>query len=561
MQLEMQLAIELLLIASIVAIVVKYVNLPYTVALVIVGLCLSLARLAHIEIIPGSENLALTKDLVFLIFLPPLLFEGAINMDLEILRRNKLYVALLAILGTLITCIFFGATLTLSFGFALIPALLIGSILAPTDPVSVLALFKEHGVDKDLSTIVEGESVFNDGLGVVLYLVLIELVGGTIHDFSFSHSLATMFWEVGVGAIIGLGIGFIVHKILGKIDDHLAEVTISLVLAYGVYILADRVHASGVIAVVCAGLIMGNFGKFLSMSPTTRLTLTSFWEVAAFLINSLLFLLLGIEFHFVDLVNSWKLVLALFVLLIIFRAIVVYGIFAFINFFRDIPPLKWLHVINWGGLRGSIPIALALGLPNDLTITMGDTLLKRQDIISIVFGVVLLSLLTQGLSIKLLLDKLGLSGMGESPLVYERMLGKHISLKAALESLDTLFRRGEVSQLTHEKFHAELLEESYKLSTDMREFLSEHHEVHDSEYATIARSLLLSQRASLQEAFHRGVLSEHTSSELIRLVDAKYIEGEKPNFEESEKLTKHTVSGDNESGENVNETPVDEFHV
>ncbi|MFC1850844.1 Na+/H+ antiporter [candidate division CSSED10-310 bacterium] len=519
MQTELQLIIELLLIASIVAIAVKYIKLPYTVALIMVGLVLSFARLFNVHLIPGSGEFHLTKDLVFLIFLPPLLFEGAINMDLEILRRNKLFVALLAFVGTLVTCVLFGISLNLAFGFSLIPALLMGSILAPTDPVSVLALFKENGVDKDLSIIVEGESVFNDGLGVVLFLILLEAI--ETDKISFFSSFTTFIWEVGVAGFVGLTVGFIVHNILGRIDDHLTEVTISLVLAYGVYIIADAIHASGVIAVVCAGLIMGNYGRVLSMSPTTRLTLTSFWEVAAFLANSLLFLLIGIEFDPRDLQTNWKLVLILFFFLLIFRSFVVYGIFGLVHLFKRVPPLKWLHVVNWGGLRGSIPIALALGLPTDITLKMADTVLNRREIIAIVFGVVLLSLLVQGLSIKSLLNFLKLTGLSEAALKYERMLGKIIATKSALEVLRHLFDRGEVTDLTHEKLENKLKREKNFIVSDMKEFLAEHGEVHDAEFQTISRTILLSQRAAIQESFHRGLLSEHVASELIRFIDVK----------------------------------------
>ncbi|MBN2383135.1 Na+/H+ antiporter [bacterium] len=513
---ELQIVIELLLIASLVAVAIKYIRIPYTVALVIVGFTLSFAR----QFLPGAEAFHLTQELVFLVFLPPLLFEGAINMDLELLRINAVYVFMLAFGATLLTCLLVGFSLHLTLGFGLVYALLLGTILAPTDPVSVLAIFREQGVNKELSTIVEGESVFNDGIGVVLFLVLLERITSP-NEFSYGAGNIKLLWEVGMGSLIGIIIGYMVHRLLGKIDDHLTEVTISLVLAYGVYILADRAHASGVIAVVCAGLIMGNYGKVLSMSPTTRLTLTSFWEVAAFLANSLLFLLIGLEARPDNLIQNWKMIVLIFVLLVVFRSAAVYGLFAGLRSFRSVPPYSWLHVINWGGLRGSIPIALALGLPLSFNFSTGHTTMTRTDIISIVFGVVLLSLLLQGLSIKKIVNNLGLAGLSGAPRTYQHLRGRIIATQAAHETIQLLRRKGEISEQIYDKINQELEMMAQEYGLEMKGFLAEHNDLHAAEYATITRSLLLDQRSALQEAAQRGILSEHVTTDLIREIDTR----------------------------------------
>jgi len=259
--------------------------------------------------------------------------------------------------------------------------------------------------------------------------------------------------------------------------------------------------------------------------------------VAAVLSNSLLFLLIGIETHLDDLWRHGKLIVSIFLLLLIFRAIVVYGIFGVLKLMTRVPPLRWLHVIHWGGLRGSIPIALALGLPQQISVSISSLTLYRQDIISIVFGVVLLSLLIQGVTIKSLLSFLKLSSLLEEPKKYENLLGKLIATKSAREALLNLHNKGEVSHVTFEKLDRRLDDENKNISSAMQDFLLHHQEIHQTEYKTIFRSLLLSQRASLQEAFHRGILSEHSSTELIRNIDARIADSQMFDDDDDEEET------------------------
>ncbi|HEX6304226.1 MAG TPA: sodium:proton antiporter, partial [Anaerolineales bacterium] len=299
----------------------------------------------------------------------------------------------------------YGAHLLL--GLDLLLALLLGVIIAPTDPVSVLATFRNANVDRDLSTIVESESLFNDGIAVVLYVILLETLEGV--ELSLLQGVGDIALVVGGGAVLGLGLGMLATRFLKRLDDHLIEVMITLVLVYGAYLLAEHLHLSGVIAVSISGLVVGNQG-LVRTSTYSRQSLTLFWEIVAFLVNSVAFLLIGFELHITRLVDDLLPIIMIFAILLFARAIVVYSLGARSRWRlgkrTDEPdqsdlPWRWLHVIFLGGLRGAVPVALALGLPVSLT--------GRETLVTIVFGVVLFSLVGQGLSMPTLIQRLGLA--------------------------------------------------------------------------------------------------------------------------------------------------------
>jgi Na+:H+ antiporter len=489
---------ELLMIAVAVAVAVKYIRLPYTVALVFVGLTIGFT-----DVFPA---LHLSKEVILFVFLPPLLFEGTLNMDLKLLKDHSLLVGLLALAGTLISTALMGLALHWLLHLPLAIAFLLGAIVTPTDPVSVLATFKEHGVTKGLSTIVEGESVFNDGIGVVIYLLLLETIGG--HELTAPWAMKMFFWEVLAGAGVGLVLGMIAHGILGKIDDHLIEVLISLILAYGSYLLAERLHCSGVVAVVCAGLFMGNYGRILSMSPRTRMSLSHFWDVVAFTVNSLLFLLIGIDLDSGSLIHLLPKIALVFVLMLVARSFTVYLItFISARLGRD-TSLAWRHVMNWAGLRGSIPIALVLGLPIAMT--------QRDELVGIVFGVVFFSLVIQGLTIQPLLKKLGLIGDDEGQQSdYEQALAERIAAKAASRELDAMLSAGEISDSLHNELSERLAGRDRESSIEMSRLKSEHEEIRNSMNERVARRLGYAQHTALQQAFIKGLLGDKTYEHAI----------------------------------------------
>lgn len=511
---ETVLLIELLVVAIVVAIVVKYIRLPYTIALVLAGV--------FVGLLPEVPAFPVHPDLWLLLFLPPLLFEGTINMDLELLRRYATPVGLLALLGTLVSVALLAAAFHLLFALPIPLATLLAVMLSPTDPVSVLAAFKEYGVARGLQTIVEGESVFNDGVAVVLYLIVLAWVGG--EAISVAEGIVEFVKVVAGGALVGLVLGYLTHRLYSAIDDNLIEVGLSVALAYGAYLVAQRLEVSGVIAVVVAGLIIGNYGRILSMSPSTRLSLTHFWEIAAFLINGLLFLMIGLTVERGGLFSYAGQVGLVFVAMLVARAIIVYG---FIGGYQVVSgrrlPEGWIHVVNWGGLRGSIPVALALGLP--LSVGQVDRLR------AIALGAVLLSLLVQGITLKTLLRRLGLGRRPQLQEEFERAQGLAMAARAALNELEWLHGRGEISDSLYRKlnryFEAVRAENAAALSS----LAEDHGAVRRRQLARVSTQLFAAERSALDEALRRGLLSEEVWRELKREVDARLVEGEEAGWE------------------------------
>ncbi len=392
---ELNIVIELLLIAVVAALLIKRLDQPYTIGLVIVGLVLGALRF--------FEPIPLSKELVLTLFLPPLLFEGALHIRFDVLRKRWSIISGLALVGTLVTAVAVGAAVHFLLGMSWPVGLLLGAIVAPTDPVSVLATFKEAGTDRELSTLVESESLFNDGVAVVLYTVLLAIVGG--ESISVGAGMLDFLIVAGGGLVIGFIIGTFANPLLRRLDDHLIEVMFTLVIAYGAFLLAEGLHLSGVLAVAVAGLAVGNCPIVCEAPPEQTSEVIIFWEVMVFLLNTVLFLLMGFQLDPATLLVDAAAAFLVVATMLASRAVISYGLGG-IGAFQKRHPWSWVHVIFWGGLRGSIPIALALGLPLALS--------GRDDLISIVFGVVLFSLIVQGLTVPLLLRRLGLVGQPEA---------------------------------------------------------------------------------------------------------------------------------------------------
>ncbi|MBS1956318.1 MAG: Na+/H+ antiporter [Cyanobacteria bacterium SZAS-4] len=384
--------LALLLVASATAVVTKWIRVPYAVALVIAGLTIGLSK-----VLPP---VSMTPELVLLIFLPALLFEASWNLDIKALQQDWFAISALATFGVVVCMLGVAAIMHFVGGMTPQTALLFGAMVSATDPVSVIALFRKMGIDKRLTMILEGESLFNDGTAVVMFKMVLALVlAGT--QFSLPVTLSTFFLVVCGGALIGAVVGYCASRITNMFDDHQLEITLTMVTAYGSYMLAERLNVSPIIAVVAAGIVVGNYGSRTGMSTDDRQAVNSFWEYAAFLVNSLLFLLIGLQVQMPLLVKYWQ-VIALGVLAVfVARLLVVYGICPLVSTSKNPIPTKWRHLMFWGGLRGALVMALALSLP----LTFPD----RETIINMTFGVVLFTLLVPGLTMEPLVRVLGMA--------------------------------------------------------------------------------------------------------------------------------------------------------
>lgn len=391
--------IWLLIAASAIAMLAKRFRTPYTVALVAGGLMLSALRLPRLSPLdPGQRPDWLTPDVILIVFLPALVFEGGVKLNVRDLLRNSAPLLLLANLGVLLAALVTGYLVHWTTGLPVEIALLFGAIISATDPISVLAIFKDLRMDKRLSLIVEGESLLNDGTAAALFQIM--LAGIISGHFGAWKGVGQFFFSVLGGAFLGSFLGYAASRLTRTIDDPEVQITLTAVVAYSSYLLAYQLHLSGIIATASAGLIVGNLGT-RNCSTQTKTALESFWAYVAFLMNSLIFLLIGLEIHVDALLGSWRPVLLTVAAVLVGRALSVYLLVPVSNALTEKIPLRWQHVIVWGGLRGALALALALSLDS--------TFPERTRVLDLTFGVVVFSILVQGLTVKPLLRILRLA--------------------------------------------------------------------------------------------------------------------------------------------------------
>jgi CPA1 family monovalent cation:H+ antiporter len=497
------LIIELLLVVLLVAIGVRRLRIPYTVALVLSGLVLATVQTIEVQ---------LTPQVILALFVPPLVFEAAFHLDLRRLRENLTVISGLAIIGVLLTTLIIGGVVSLGTGLAVPTALVLGALLAATDPVSVVALFRELGAPRRLSTIVEGESLFNDGIAIVVFSLALEVA--LAGRFNLSDGIAEFIRVSAGGLVIGAVLGSVVNRLIARLDDYLIETTLTTVLAYGSYLLAEQFHVSGVLAVVAAGLLNGNLGP-AGMSPTTKVVLFNFWEYVVFLANSLVFLLLGLTIDVRLLVQdlipiAWAVGGAL-----LSRAIAVYTLAWLVSRFSDPIPPNWRHVMFWGGLRGAISLALALSLPLELG--------PDRDVLRVMaFGVVLFTLLAQGTTMQVLLSRLRLAVKPTgAELELERHQGRLLALRAGWHRLEELHEDGVISDAVWEVLSAQYRHFGHQVESEVRSLYASNAQLAQRELVTAEIEGLQAQRSALRRMLYDGLIMPEVFQELVEEIDQR----------------------------------------
>ena len=495
--------IWLLIAASIIAVIAARLRIPYTVALVLGGLLLGSFHLPILQRLFAHPPDWLTPNVSLIIFLPALLFEGSLKIQFRHLRESLIPICLLATVGVFAATLISGFALHWGLGIPVLVALVFGAIVAATDPISVLAIFKDMAVDKRLTIIVEGESLFNDGTAVVLYGILFGAVANS--HLGILTGIRDFVVEVAGGIAVGAGLGYVFSKLTQRIDDPEIEITLTTVLAYGSYLLAQSLHLSGVIATVSAGLMIGNFGVRIGMSSRTRIALWSFWEYASFLINSILFLLIGLQVRVGDLFHMWRATMLTIAAVLAARVLTVYGLVPISNLLSTRIPFRWQHVMVWGGMRGALSLALVLSIGKDFP--------YRDQLLTMTFGVVAFTIVVQGITMKPLIRLLGIGKNDEDD--YSRARVRQRAIASALSELESMADKQLISRQVHEQLRHELDAKMGNANTAVDSILGENQDRLSEELQVARARLSAAEQSAIEQAMHDGWVSAHTASKMI----------------------------------------------
>lgn len=380
----------------------RFFKLPATIGVMLIALLMSLALIGAGHFAPWIHEAAvdLTRkidfnDALMQGMLSFLLFAGAMHIDLSELKDHRGVIATLAVAGLVISMFVFGTLIHfvlgwMGFELSYVWCLLFGALISPTDPVAVIGILKEAKVPRSLEVQIAGESLFNDGIGVVAFIVMSEIAVSGEHA-SALH-IGRLFLEEAVGgAVFGFFIGWIAFRLLKSVDNYHVEVMLTLALVMGGYALASAIHVSGPIAIVVAGLFIGNHGRQFAMSDTTRENVDSFWELIDEILNALLFVLIGLEILVLAFTSELLFAGLLAIPTILFARLVSVALpVSVIRRSRAFTP-GTVRIMTWGGLRGGISVALALSLPPSR---------EREIVLAVTYVIVIFSILVQGLSLE-----------------------------------------------------------------------------------------------------------------------------------------------------------------
>jgi len=510
----------LFVVATAVAIAVRRWRIPYTVALVIAGLVLGWLH--------AFQAPSLSKELLFSVFLPGLIFEAAFHIEFKEFWRNRLAIVSLAVPGVVAATALTALILTpvasgLHFaeGFNWRYALVFGALISATDPIAVVAIFKNLNAPKRLSVLLDGESLLNDGTAIVFFTLSLALATGTrVTAAGLSLDFITI---VGGGLLIGAAIGFVVSQLIHRVDEPMIEITLTTIAAYGSFVAAEQLHFSGVIATVAAGMLCGNYAARTGMSASTRVAAETFWEYIVFALNSIVFLLIGFEVNLHSLLLSWKAILVAYAVVTLGRGVVIFAVTGLLRATRERIPASWSAVLTWGGLRGGLPMVLVLSLPADFP--------YRELLVSMTFGVVILSILIHGLTISPLLRWLGIVMPRGDRRDYELARGRMQAARAALTELDRMSQVHFADANLLASLRQQYDQVIQQTAEQLRELPLRREDIQGEELLWVWRRVLLAEKDEVVRAFQQGILNQETYNQLLADIDSRLLRiesGEKP---------------------------------
>lgn len=503
----------LFVVASAVAVVARRLNLPYTIALMAVGLVLGSLQLLH----PPH----LTRELLYSVFLPPLIFEAAIHLRASELYKNIWPVITLAVpgvmLATIVTAVvllFAGKyfvhmeSITWSLG------ILFGAAVAATDPVAVGAIFKKLGAPYRLRIIVESESLLNDGTAIVVFIIAVQFLQGSLGS---PQSAAIDFFRiVGMGLLIGTVMGLLADAVMHHVDDAMVVITITTVAAYGSFLVAEHMGVSGVMSCVAAGLICGEKSFAGDIFPSIRIATESFWEYIAFAMNSMIFLLMGFAINLHMLGRLWLVIIIAYGAMLAARFFVVSGTWALFYSSRSRFPFSWSIILGWAGLRGSLSMVLAMSIP--------DNLPYKELIVTLVFGVVLLSIFVQGLTMTPLMRFVGVASPAPAIRAYEMVQARIVLIQDTLEILEKLFEKRLITPRSARALKEEFKTQLKVLSEQIEDVELDRDAMIHEEIVRTKRRLIMEQKTELLEMYRNATIGAEAFTALKNELDAKLIE-------------------------------------
>ncbi len=502
--------IILLLVAIAVSLVTRWLRIPYVVGLVLAGLVISK------QLLP--ESVGLNPDVILNLFLPILIFEAAIDTNISRLRSALKPIVLLAGPGVILSAVITAFLLKIGLGLVWITAAAIGVILTITDTVSVIAAFRSVPVPGRLASIVEGESLFNDGIA----LVLLDIIT-TIHlrgSFTLGEGIVQIFIAFVGGGALGLGLGYLCVGLFRQLDDALSNILLTVAVSLGTFQIGQALGVSSAIAVVIAGLVIGHAG-LRRTSPSIKVTLLNFWEYAGFGVNTFIFLFVGIEVQPSILLATIPAALLAVLAYQAGRIFSIYPLLFLLRFIGRPLPLKWQHVLIFGNIKGSLSMAMALSLP--------ATLPGRAQVITLVFSTVFVSLIAQGLSLPWLVKRLQLSQPSSARQRMKSLQLDLIAAKAAQEELKSLLASGSLPNFLHQELFDSYQSRIVSSEKELREVYNQRKphlastREEQQDLDSLYRRLYLAEKGAINGAISGGILPSDMAQSHLQDLNEKLL--------------------------------------